>query len=138
MAIVLLAPVPVGAPFAMSRLGNELVRAPAIPSNEIWAVPSSAPTSVTFATSRGFPKETPPSVDLASLKTRLLLGEVLPDRVDGAVAVRPDRAALAARPLVVANAELSVIGRDQVSPPSVEWLTEICSGPMSFWLLNCV
>ena len=47
------APAPVGAPFAISRLGNELVRAPAIPSNEIDRTPSKMPTSVTFAMVRG-------------------------------------------------------------------------------------
>ena len=36
-----------GAPLAMSRLGNELVRAPAMPSNEIDRTPSKMPTSVT-------------------------------------------------------------------------------------------
>src|SRR3954469_20708768 len=48
------APTPVGVPLATSRLGNELVRAPAIPSNEMDLTPSNWPTSVTFATTRGF------------------------------------------------------------------------------------
>src|SRR6266496_2575261 len=63
------APAPVGAPLAISRLGNELVRAPAIPSNEIERTPSKAPTSVTLAIVRGFSNETPPSVERANLKT---------------------------------------------------------------------
>src|SRR3954454_10871655 len=60
---------PVGVPFAISRLGNELVRAPAIPSNEIERTPSKAPTSVTLAIVRGLSKDTPPSVERAILKT---------------------------------------------------------------------
>src|SRR3954447_4666460 len=60
---------PVGAPLAISRLGNELVRAPAMPSNEIERTPSKAPTSVTLAIVRPFVKEVPPSLEIAIRKT---------------------------------------------------------------------
>src|SRR4029077_18486513 len=120
----------------MSRLGNELVRAPAIPSNEIERTPSNAPTSVTLATVCGFPKELPPSVDVAIRKTACFWWEssqtaytlpVLSVRIE-----QPWRPACCG----LSKAELRVVGRDQVSPPSVEWLTAICSGPVSCWLLN--
>jgi hypothetical protein len=53
----------------MLRPGNELVRAPAMPSNEIERTPSKAPTSVTLATTVGFAKVTPPSAERAISKT---------------------------------------------------------------------
>src|SRR4051812_13233348 len=68
-AILSVAPAPVGAPLAISRLGNELVRAPAMPSNEIERTPSNAPTSVTLAIVRPFVKEVPPLPEVASLNT---------------------------------------------------------------------
>src|SRR5947207_1440954 len=58
-ASLFVAPAPVGAPLAISRLGKELVRAPAMPSNEIERTPSNVPTSVTFAIVRGFENEAP-------------------------------------------------------------------------------
>src|SRR3954452_14324792 len=127
-AILSVAPAPVGSPFAISRLGKELVRAPAIPSNEIDRTPSKAPTSVTFATTCGLSHLFPPSVERDIRKTEPLLtssqrAETLPLR-----SVRTEQPCLPAF-FPFANAALSVVGRDQVSPPSVEWLTPIFSGP---------
>ena len=63
-----------------SRLGNELVRAPAIPSNEIERTPSNCPTSVTSAMTRGL-SEARAAVERArQLEHGLLLDRVLPDR----------------------------------------------------------
>ena len=73
IAIVSGAPSPLGAPLAMSRLGNELVRAPAIPSNEIDRTPSNCPTSVTSATTFALPKLLPPSVEIAIRNTLCFL-----------------------------------------------------------------
>src|SRR3954447_446244 len=72
-AILSVAPVPVGAPLAMSRLGKELVRAPAMPSNETDRTPSNAPTSVTLATTRGLSHLFPPSVERDIRKTEPFL-----------------------------------------------------------------
>src|SRR5205823_1928537 len=71
-AIVFGAPLPLGAPFAIAMLGKELVRAPAIPSNENERTPSKIPTSVTSATTLGLVTVFPPSNDLASLNTDCL------------------------------------------------------------------
>src|ERR1700750_109619 len=124
------APTPVGAPFAISRLGKELVREPAIPSNEIDSTPSKAPTSVTFATVRGLSNLFPPSVDRDSRKTDPFFWSSQTAYTVPLLSVRIEHPW---RPgcFGLSNAELSVTGRVQLSPPSVEWLTAIFSGPVS-------
>src|SRR3954447_14838298 len=63
------APAPVGEPFAISPLGNELVRAPAMESKEMQRPPPKAPTSVTLAIGRSFVNEVPPLLEVAIRKT---------------------------------------------------------------------
>jgi hypothetical protein len=48
--------------------GKELVRAPAMPSNEIERTPSNLPTSTTSAITRGFSNVLPPSNERAIRK----------------------------------------------------------------------
>ena len=79
----------------MSRLGNELVRAPAIPSNEIDRTPSNCPTSVIDVITRGLSNFRPPSNERDIRKTLWCLTVSSHTDVDGALAVRAHGTALA-------------------------------------------
>ena len=129
---------PVGAPLAMSTLGAAArsFRAPATPSSTHRPMTGSTTKhgSVTLRSACGRVQLRPPSVDF-TMKCVPIVGqgagrELLPEHVDGAVAVRADRApglAEMTRSHVVAGLTCFV---DQVEPPLLERATIIGAAPL--------